>query len=328
MVGSSAPPVGTPGIFYTYKDNNFHGGVDRLEFFHFVANFTTPVSSSFALVQSLPITAYTYTVCGFFVLNCIHQGGTSQRVDPVSEWPMWQMQYRRFAASERLVLNFTVDVGSDRTGIRWYELEKTGASSYAILQEGSYAPADGRHRWMSSIGIDRNGGIALGFSASSSSENPSLRYATRLPGDPVGTLQTEVVLQAGVGSQTSSNRWGDCSALAIDPVDHGTFWFTGEYYAANSGNGWTNRIGSFQMPECLPQTATVAIGDVSVTEIDGATADFTVTRSNATTALPPARPPSAMRKARPPSATVRSCSSRPPATVAPKAARRSPRPSP
>ena len=37
-------------------------------------------------------------------------------------------------ASQRLVANFTVDVGSDRAGIRWYEIAKTGASSYAIQQ--------------------------------------------------------------------------------------------------------------------------------------------------------------------------------------------------
>lgn len=256
VVGTTPPPAGTPGIFYTFKDNSFHGGVDRLEMFHFVANFATPASSSFSLAQSLPITAYTYTVCGFFVLNCIPQGGTAQRVDPVSEWPMWQLQYRNFAGGERLVANFTVDVGSDRAGIRWYELSKTGASSYAILQESTYAPADGLHRWMGSIAMDRSGGIALGYSASSGSAVPSVRYATRLPTDPVNTLQTEVVMHTGGGSQTGSNRWGDYSALTVDPVDGCTFWFTNEYYTANSGNNWTTRIGKFVMPECLAPAAT------------------------------------------------------------------------
>ncbi len=252
VVGNVAPPAGTPGIFYTFKDNSFHGGTDRLEFWHLAPNFVTPASSTFTLAQSLNVTSYTYTVCGFFVLNCIPQGGTAQRVDAVSEWPMWQMLYRNMGTDgERLVLNFSVDVGADRSGIRWYQVNKTGPTTYVIAQEGTHAPADTLHRFMGSIGIDKKGGIALAYNASSSTEAPSIRYATRLPGDPVGTLQTEVVMQTGGGSQTASSRWGDYSALAVDPVDDCTFWFTGEYYTANSGNGWTTRIGKFVMPECI-----------------------------------------------------------------------------
>ncbi len=253
VAGATAPPAGTPGIFYTFKDDSFHGsGADRLEFWHFAPNFTTPASSTFTLGATLNTTAYTYTVCGFFTLNCIPQGGTAQKVDPVSEWPMWQLQYRNLGAGgQKLVANFTIDVGSDRAGIRWYEINKTGASTYAIANEGTHAPADGRHRWMGSIAMDKIGNIALGYNASSASEAPSLRYATRGPGDPAGTLQTEAVLQSGGGSQTSSNRWGDYSAMTVDPTDDCTFWFTGEYYSANGGNSWTTRIGKFVLPSCL-----------------------------------------------------------------------------
>lgn len=253
VVGPTAPPAGTPGIFYTFKDDSFHGsGADRLEFFHFAPNFVTPASSTFTLASTLPTAAYTYTVCGFFNLNCINQGGTAQRVDPVSEWPMWQLQYRNLGAGgQKLVANFTVDVGADRAGIRWYEINKTGASTYAIANEGTHAPADGRHRWMGGIAMDKIGNIALGYSTSSSSEVPSLRYATRGPGDPAGTLQAEAILQSGGGSQTGSNRWGDYSAVTVDPADDCTFWFTGEIYNANSSNGWTTRIGKFALPSCL-----------------------------------------------------------------------------
>lgn len=254
VVGPTAPPAGTPGIFYTYKDNSFHGGTDRLEFHHFVPNFTTPASSTFTLGQSVNITAYTYTVCGFFNLNCIPQGGTAQKVDPVSEWPMWQLQYRNMGAGgQKLVANFTVDVGSQRAGIRWYEINKTGPATYVVANEGTYAPADGLHRWMGSIAMDKIGNIALGFSTSGSAAGqfPSLRYATRAPGDPAGTLQTEVVLHSGGGSQTASNRWGDYSAMTVDPADDCTFWFTSEYYTSNGTNTWTTRIGKFVVPSCL-----------------------------------------------------------------------------
>ena len=77
--------------------------------------------------------------------------------------------------------------------------------------------------------MDRLGNIAVGYSVSSSSVYPSLRYTGRLATDTLGTMQAETELMAGSGSQgTSLNRWGDCSAMTIDPVDDCTFWYTTE----------------------------------------------------------------------------------------------------
>ena len=59
--------------------------------------------------------------------------------------------------------------------------------------------------------MDQSGDIALGYSVSSTTVSPSIRYTGRLASDPLGTLpQGEATLIAGGGSQTStSNRWGD-----------------------------------------------------------------------------------------------------------------------
>jgi len=61
--------------------------------------------------------------------------------------------------------------------------------------------------------MDGDGNMALGFSTSSASLFPAIRYVGRLAGDPLGTLpQSEAVLIAGSGAQTSSSsRWGDYS---------------------------------------------------------------------------------------------------------------------
>jgi hypothetical protein len=104
---------------------------------------------------------------------------------------------------------------------------------------------------MGSIAMDVEGNIALGYSVSSTTVKPSIRYATRLAGDPLGTLSTEAVMWAGNGVQTSIHRWGDYSAMVVDPVDGCTFWFTTEYHDVNdSGFGWNTRIGIFAIPEC------------------------------------------------------------------------------
>ena len=86
--------------------------------------------------------------------------------------------------------------------------------------------------------------MAIAYSTSSSTSEPSIRYAGRLAGDPANTLaQGEAVMQAGGGHQTGSSRWGDYSALSIDPSDNLSFWHTHEYFSATSGGSWNTRIG-------------------------------------------------------------------------------------
>src|SRR5262249_26246140 len=114
-----------------------------------------------------------------------------------------------------------------------------------------YAP-DGDSRWMGSMAMDRKGDIALGYSVSSATTYPSIRYAGRLVTDPPDTLpQAESSLQAGGGSQTNPlGRWGDYSLLSVDPADDCTFWYTNEYYQTTNFGGWKTRIGAFKFPGC------------------------------------------------------------------------------
>jgi hypothetical protein len=84
---------------------------------------------------------------------------------------------------------------------------------------------------------------------------------------PAGSLMTAAVLQAGTSFQRSSNpastgqfRWGDYTAMTVDPVDDCTFWYTNEYYDASteiqnptfrSNVDYKTRIGSFRSPFCF-----------------------------------------------------------------------------
>jgi hypothetical protein len=249
--GPTSPPAGAPNLFYTFKDNSFHGGTDRIEVREFHVDWVTPANSTFTLAASLNIAPYTYTVCGFFNFNCIHQLGTAQRVDAVSEWPMFRFPYRNFGTHQTLVGTFTVGGGSGQDGaaIRWFELRKTGAS-WTLFQEGTLDPGDGHDRFMGSIAMDQAGNMALGYAVSSGTMNPAMRYATRLSTDPLGTMQTEAVLINGTGSQTGSNRWGDYSAMGIDPANDCTFWYTNEYYPTNASSTWKTRVGVFTIPGC------------------------------------------------------------------------------
>jgi hypothetical protein len=119
---------------------------------------------------------------------------------------------------------------------------------------------------MGSIALDKIGNIALGYSASSSSLNPSIRITGRLPGDPLGTMtQGDVTVKAGTGSQTDPIppfnrdffRWGDYSSMSVDPVDGCTFWYAQEYLATTGVFNWRTHLQSFTLPGCLSAVPTL-----------------------------------------------------------------------
>ena len=237
--GTNLPPVGAPASFVEFPA----GGSYRV--FHFHADFVTPNNSTFTLFASPASVGFSIRSAG------IPQLGTSSQLDPIGDRLMFRLATRFFSdGHEATVGNFTVQSGGVAAP-RWFELRNITSGPVSVAQQGTYQP-DTTHRWMGSASMDQQGNIALGYSASSSSINPQIRYTGRLAGDPVNTLpQTEATLFAGTGSQTGTNgRWGDYSAMTIDPVDDCTFWYTQEYYATTASFSWRTRIGSFKFPGC------------------------------------------------------------------------------
>jgi hypothetical protein len=259
--GPTPPPVGAPNHFYTFLDNTYHGGgPDRLEVWDLHVDWVTPANSTFTLVSTLPVASFTYTPCGFFNFNCVRQLGTTQRFDALGEWPLFRFPYRNFGSREVLVGTYVIGGGLGEVGaaLRWFELRNTGGG-WTLFQEGTIDPGDGHDRTNSSIAMDQDGNMAIGYTVSSSTINPEIRYAVRLASDPPGTFGPEVTIIDPAGSQTGSNRWGDYSAMSVDPADDCTFWYTNEYYPANSANQWHTRVGVFTIPGCGGPTPTPSL---------------------------------------------------------------------
>jgi hypothetical protein len=260
LEGGPAPVATTPGIFSKAWDDDFDGpltGTDGYRLWEFRPNFANPALSTFVELPIVPSAGFDNTMCGFFQRNCVPQPNPGEGVDPIDELQMYRASYRYATGShETLVVNTTVDAtGGNVAGIRWAELRNSG-SGWGLIQEGTFAPADGLHRWMASAAMDEDGNIAVGYSVSSTSTFPSIRYTSRMAGDPPGTLPGgEVELIAGSHVQTASvNRWGDYSTMSVDPVDDCTFWYTQEYQR-NDGDGATSfdfktRIGAFRLSTC------------------------------------------------------------------------------
>lgn len=266
------PPVSSPNFFVQQDDDGVNNSpypnypTDQLEIWQFHVDWTTPANSTFTGPTLLPTAAFDSNMCSFSA-NCIPQPGRRiPKLDAISDRLMYRLAYRNFGTHESLVVNHTVDVnGSNHAGIRWYEVRDPGGTP-AIYQQGTFSP-DSDHRWMGSIAMDGAGNIALGYSVSSGTTFPSIRYTGRLAGDSLGSMtQGEGVLMIGNGSQTSSSgRWGDYSMLAVDPTDDCTLWYTQEYYSVTSSSGWKTRIGSFKFATC---PASDPIADLSVTGTD------------------------------------------------------------
>ena len=180
--------------------------------------------------------------------NCnISQPGTNRKLDALSSRLMYRLQYRNFGTYSTLVTNHTVDVGSNQGGVRWYELRNSG-SSWSIYQEGTYAP-DANNRWMGSIAMDGYGNIALGYSISSSTIYPSIRFVGRYKDDLLDQMTvSEQSVIAGSGYQSGIyGRWGDYSMMSVDPNDDATFWYTTEYIQTSGTANWQTRIASFTL---------------------------------------------------------------------------------
>jgi len=86
--------------------------------------------------------------------------------------------------------------------------------------------------------------------------SPGLRYTGRSALEPLGTLRSnETSLIESEFSQRGINRWGDYSAMTLDPVDDCTFWYSGLYVGSDASTElsigtWSTRIASFRFPEC------------------------------------------------------------------------------
>mmetsp|Transcript_4273 Transcript_4273/g.6555 ORF Transcript_4273/g.6555 Transcript_4273/m.6555 type:complete len:611 (+) Transcript_4273:344-2176(+) len=222
---------------------------------HWNVGWGRPTSTFTLQKASFPRTAFHNACAGFSGGSCVSQPTSgSPLLSVLGDRPMMRLAYRRFPTYDALVFSHTVEHRST-TGIRWYELRRVGTtvlsspSAWVVFQRGTYVPDTTVFRFMPSIAMDKKGNIAVGYSASSSSVRPSIRYAARAVTDPVNALGREVTLKAGTGVQTNGNsRWGDYTNMDID-LDECTFYYVNQYYLLRE-NQWRTAISSFKFRNC------------------------------------------------------------------------------
>ena len=198
--------------------------------------------------------------CGNYGGACVPQKGVTDLLDSLGGRLMYRFAYFNERRGQHWLTNFDVAASGGQNGVRWMEIiapqRKVNVSSLKVHQQGTYAP-DGNWRWMGSVARDKVGNILVGYSESCGTTCsggtpmfPSIFVAGRLPSDPLGTLEPEVLVVGGAGSQPdTSNRCGDYSSMRIDQ-DGCTFWYTTEYYKVTQSFDWSTQIASAKFANC------------------------------------------------------------------------------
>jgi hypothetical protein len=161
-----------------------------------------------------------------------------------------------------------------RNGSRWYEIGDLSTTP-TLLQSGTLfdaASTSPRGYWIPTVCVSGQGHMALGCSYASLNDYAGVAVAGRLRTDPPGTIRVPtlaVVSESAYNLTKDGNphRWGDYSAIAVDPTDDMTFWTFQEYtYATNVWGVQVVRLAA--LPPAVPVAAAPAIAARGLSEVD------------------------------------------------------------
>jgi hypothetical protein len=216
----------------------------------FHVDFVTPANSTFGVGPTHQPNAE-ITVNGFVdaftntTSDLVPQQGGGN-LDTLGDKIMTPVVYQNRGGTESLWADQTIllNYPSGPTAVRWYQFDVTGGNFPAtpVQQQDWTNGNDGLWRWMPSIAVDQSGDTVIGYSNSSTTSVPSIRYAGRLQSDPPSNLaQGEAIMTAGV-TAFNGFRWGDYTRTEVDPSNGMDFWHINQYA---QGGDWHTRIGKF-----------------------------------------------------------------------------------
>ncbi len=240
---STPPPAGAPAYFAADDLGNF-----ALEIWKFHVDWTDSQNTTLSLPILLAQTPFT-PACP---RACIQQP-TGGLLQPYGSLVTGRMPYRNYGDHQSLVAAENVSL---TTGIQFYEVRIASSGDLSMYQQGEFQPDQLNYRFNPSIATDQAGNIAIGYNLSSSQTFPSQYAASRAPGDPVGTLGNETLLNPGNASQTTS-IWDSRSSLTVDPVDDCTYYYTQQYQPTEGTNNWSTQIEDFTLAGCGDATITL-----------------------------------------------------------------------
>ncbi len=238
----------------TFATNNGFMG-STIDFWEIKPDFVVPLNSTISEVATIPVSPFNGDVCSGF--GCMLQPDPGfPFLDARSDRLMPRLQLRDFGGGDkRAVVNHAVDAQAGTLGLRWYEFRNDG-TGWSLHQENTFSP-DYDDRALGSIAMNRSGDICLGYNISGRETNPSIAVAGQtVASSGTGLLDVgEEVILAGPSVQTDTYRWGDYSAMAVDPITD-NFWYTQQYAPGDCDDKpsepqfrcWATKIAEIQHP--------------------------------------------------------------------------------
>jgi VCBS repeat-containing protein len=244
--GADNPDPGATQGYFVGVDNAVFSQLDVIRISS--PGGSTPTASS-SIVLAVPTTR--------FPINVPHLGNTGGLLDALDD--------RLFAASirnNRLWTAHNIEVNSsgnasasgNRDGSRWYELNVTPATP-TVVQSGTVFDSSATNPlsyWIPTVAVSGQGHMAIGGSVAGAARHADAWFSGRLSGDTLGATDAPTLYTASPFAYNppadpgSPRRWGDYSAVSLDPVDDMTMWTIQEY--ASATNTWGTRIARLRAP--------------------------------------------------------------------------------
>ena len=239
LVGTLAPPL--------VQDQNAHAyfvAANSSPSLHLyrAEHSSTPADATMVLQALVPVAAYSVPPAAL-------QPGTAVTLDTLD---------RRFVNASSQVGDSLWNVHSiaaGPAGLRWYQIDTEGSGANTLKQSGSTFAAAASADFNASIAANASGEAFLNWSSvnASTGTNAQVRFSGRLATDPLGVIPagaalfTSPTFYAQFGQLSGTARWGDYSAVSLQPQAIGTCaagrraWVTNE--KINGTTTWGTRIG-------------------------------------------------------------------------------------
>jgi uncharacterized repeat protein (TIGR01451 family) len=161
-------------------------------------------------------------------------------------------------ADNTLVATHAISVSATEDDARWYAID-VSTGTPVLRDQGNVSAGDNNYIICPGIDINPAGSIGMSYIQSGTLARQFMSvYATgRNSSDPAGTMETPVLVQAGVQNYHDFNsalgapqRAGDFSGISIDA--DGSFWIVNEFADNEPVNqfsaDWGTAIGNFTVP--------------------------------------------------------------------------------
>ncbi len=145
----------------------------------------------------------------------------------------------------RLVFVSTFPCGTGpRDCVRVTELNTTGANGSVLptVTQDFVVGQTGKDLFMGGVGLSGDGTLHIGWTRSSSSDNPSSFAAHQVLGDAANSISSPELLASGSGAY-GGERWGDYVGIAQDPQVPNQAWNANEY---SGGADWLTKVTPLQ----------------------------------------------------------------------------------